>query len=435
MQNNTNPWCKSTVNPEMGSKSIPQSPSPDPVRKSATEWLQPQGVESPTGDLLRNTDDHQDDINQNKYLSLKHVSKSLPDGTCLLAFQTAYRYDPQSLPEIVRICLNGDGQLIQQNGSIVGVNRRMKSAVVICAKPGDVIRITECCCKQHEHKVRFYKVGKDFKPRRLKEYFESFADQISIDRLGDAVNGQLTPWDSDWDGLSRIFSFKWPDWLNEIVRRQKLTLFRNDNRAWHHVDSRSFSARYFRSIVSKDPYQALERWRKNLTDRQVQSCIKRSPEGAIRFAFDKMTPAQIDYAVFFHSECLLQYAAEKLSEKQIRLCVTLRLAEAFEFRTQLKSKHQAIILSHALSTKLFELKPLSESVIDEILLSLRNHFAIWVETYKGDYLRLIADLNESQVCYFATEDGVITYESVRDFIPESEMFDFLKYYTSRTKFK
>jgi protein gp37 len=72
MKNTKIQWCDSTVNPVMGCDGCPLYPSPASVRKSATEWLQTQGVEARIGRPLIN------DLLQGKTLSeiyhLRHDS-------------------------------------------------------------------------------------------------------------------------------------------------------------------------------------------------------------------------------------------------------------------------------------------------------------------------------------------------------------------------
>ena len=63
MKNTKIQWCDSTINPVMGCDGCPLYPSPASVRKSATEWLQAQGVAARMGGLLIN------DLLQGKSLS------------------------------------------------------------------------------------------------------------------------------------------------------------------------------------------------------------------------------------------------------------------------------------------------------------------------------------------------------------------------------
>jgi hypothetical protein len=356
---------------------------------------------------------------------IQFTSQTLADGTCLVVFQTAFPFDPKSFFSIVRIYQNGDGQMFQAKGSIVGQNRNKKSALVILTKPGDLIRITESCPRFNTKDVRFYKIGDVGNAIPLPEDVKDFSDEAILELLVDAAPDHLPQWDQCYDSMIKYLALNWPAWFRGIVERQTRSLKKVNRELWWHLSASSVDERELRRVVRDNPYLALKLFKSRLDEEQLLNCIKNSLSGAIQFAFDDLTDDQICDAANTHPDLLLTHAANKLNQNIFEFCVYESFETALEIRATMTASNRAVFFSQALSGGFFSLYgPVKAPIIEEIRNSLITNHDVWNKTYEGDYFRLYSELVSIEIFDFSSDDKMLLYKGIRSVLPDSEKLPF-----------
>ena len=319
---------------------------------------------------------------------MKHSCKQLDSTTARIAFQHPEGYHTWSKLSIYRISFYGSGSPVVSQGAVLGRDVGKFSALILDVHQRDLVVIRARDQKDGNFICQYFRIGRDWKPRRLDLTCSHYSHQQVVDliEICDIASDRQVD-SSDWI-LMDFLTETHPPWLNEILSRQIEHWHLNKlERFFSLAPSRATYAE-IRICTNAYPSLALAHYKHLLSRRQIKSCVRRSLRGAVMHAFEELSPSRIEKAVVDHPHEMIRYAAHRLTDSQLERCAQLAPYAAFDSRSSMSPARQAAMLAISYPYCAIIYYNSRPALRSEFIQSITMHPKAWLSFHNESYSEL-----------------------------------------------
>ena len=308
--------------------------------------------------------------------------------TARIVFQYKEGYHTWRKLSIYRISFYGTGSPVVSQGAVLGRDAGKPSALILDVHQRDLVVIRARDQKDGNFICHYFRIGRDWKPRRLDLTCSHYSHQQVVDliEICDIASDRQVD-SSDWI-LMDFLTETHPPWLNEILSRQIEHWHLNKlERFFSLAPSRATYAE-IRICTNAYPSLALAHYKHLLSRRQIKSCVRRSLRGAVMHAFEELSPSRIEKAVVDHPHEMIRYAAHRLTDSQLERCAQLAPYAAFDSRSSMSPARQAAMLAisyPSCAVIYYNSHPVLRS---EFIQSITMHPKAWLSFHDHSYSKL-----------------------------------------------
>ena len=319
---------------------------------------------------------------------MKHTCKQLDSTTARIAFQHPEGYHTWRKLSIYRISFYGTGSPVVSQGAVLGRDAGKPSALILDVHQRDLVVIRARDQKDGNFICHYFRIGRDWKPRRLDLTCSHYSHQQVVDLIELCDIAPDRQVDScDWI-LMDFLTESHPAWLNDILSRQIEHWHLNKlERFFSLAPSRATYAE-IRICTNAYPALALAHYKHLLSRRQIKSCVRRSLRGAVMHAFEELSPSLVEKAVVEHPHEMIRYAASKLTNSQLERCAHSAPYAAFVCRSGMPPARQAAMLAISYpycAIIYYNSHPVLRS---EFIQSITMHPKAWLSFHDHSYSKL-----------------------------------------------
>ena len=319
---------------------------------------------------------------------MKHTCKQLDSTTARIVFEYKEGYCTWRKLSVYRISFYGSGSPVVSQGAVLGRDAGKPSAMILDVHQRDLVVIRAKDQKDGNFICQYFRIGRDWKPRRLNLTCSHYSHQQVVDLIELCDIAPDRQIDScDWI-LMAFLTETHPAWLNDILSRQIEHWHLNKlERFFSLAPSRATYAE-IRICIKSFPAHALAHYKHLLTRRQIKSCVRRSLRGAVIHAFEELSPSLVEKAVSDHPHEMIRYAAHRLTDSQLERCAQLAPYAAFDSRSGMPAARQAAMLAisyPSCAVIYYNSHPVLRS---EFIQSITMHPAKWLSFHDYSYSKL-----------------------------------------------
>ena len=319
---------------------------------------------------------------------MKHTCKPLDSTTARIAFQHPEGYHTWRKLSIYRISFYGTGSPVVSQGAVLGRDVGKPSALILDVHQRDLVVIRARDQKDGNFICQYFRIGRDWKPRRLDLTCSHYSHQQVVDliEICDIASDRQVD-SSDWI-LMDFLTETHPTWLNEILSRQIEHWHLNKlERFFSLAPSRATYAE-IRICTNAYPALALAQYKHLLSRRQIKSGVRKSLRGAVMHAFEELSPSHVEKAVVDHPHEMIRYAAHRLTDSQLERCAQLAPYAAFDSRSGMSAARQAAMLAISYPYCAIIYYNSRPALRSEFIQSITMHPKAWLSFHNQSYSEL-----------------------------------------------
>lgn len=304
----------------------------------------------------------------------------------------AHRADCSQIPMIARIYRADCAFCPMDQGRVLTARAKRNCGLLIRTRPGDILAIVEPRPRKQGLNWLFLAVEEDFvltviENTRKLDYTEIQRFQTDAET---PLTKSLKVTDED---LRRLFEASCPPWLDSILQSQLHDWNARDPAAFAYYTPTVPASGDLDRCITADPLIMLERWKDQLSERQLAKCIGLSPEGAVRYAFDKIPVRLREEYLARHAAIALHHWRHLLSGKDWAACAQAQPKETFDLRMSLTSRDRAYILATVYD--ILWLHPFTNpdsAERKEIIESILEHPDVWLSLHQSCFRTMFGQL-------------------------------------------
>ena len=323
---------------------------------------------------------------------MTHTCKLLDTCTARMVFEYKDGYHIWRHLSIYRIFFCGSGRPAVSQGVVLGRDVGKPSALILDVHQRDLVAICTNDLKGGKFICQYYRIGRNWVPRRLKLTCTDYFHQQVVNRIQLCDIAPDNQVDSSDCTLQDFLAETHPAWLKDILCRQIQHWHLNRLERFFCLAPSRATYDEIRICINDYPAHALAHYKQQLTRRQIRSCVRRSLRGAVMHAFEELSPSLVEQAVVDHPHEMIRYAASKLTDSQLERCAQLAPYAAFVCRAGMPPARQAAMLAISYpycAIIYFNHHPALRS---EFIQSITFHPAKWLSYHSHSYTKLFRRL-------------------------------------------
>jgi len=276
---------------------------------------------------------------------MNHNIRKISQHDVRVAFELTHPIAASDPMEVWQIRFHQESPVSRPQGLILESNHQKTRAVVVNARPGDIVVIRHKAGNENMAPYQCYLIGDTLEPRLIENSslpFQSVAIAPPASRI-ETDDGRVIHYNEH--DLKKLLQGKHPRWLQEYVDGQLRRWRDHAPATFVRLAPQEWLAREVILVAIYDPYLALCDYRDSLTQNQLEFCLRRLSGDAARYLFGQIPRKLRSQHLKEHANYILENHLHQLSDAELRRCSWSDPLTAFKIRHSVAPRRSAIMLA------------------------------------------------------------------------------------------
>lgn len=340
---------------------------------------------------------------------MNHNIRKINQHEARVAFELNHPSVASEPTEVWRIRHHQETPVSMPEGIILESNHQKTRAVVVNARPGDIVVIRHKAGNENMAPYQCYLIGDTFEPRLIENSalpFQSVGIAPPACRI-ETDDGRVIHYNET--DLKKLLRGTHPRWMQEYVDGQLLRWRDHAPAAFVRLAPREWLAREVILVAIHDPYRALCDYSDRLTESQIEFCLRRLSGDAARLLFECIPRKSRSKHLKEHANYILENHLHQLSDAELRRCSWSDPLTAFKIRHSVAPRRSAIMLASSYTIAWIRSRHISRvNLRKEIFASLHQYPEVWLKSNPKGFQSIFKRLeNLLGICFGSAELTVL----------------------------